>query len=329
MAKIPFTIHAHYIFELIERQAQSPVHAFVELIMNSVDAGATAVKINMQSIGEGARKSVTFKVEDDGKGFTQKSIKEYFASFGNPHEKGDAIFAQHRLGRGTLFYYAETTWRSNTFEMGVDLVSAIKNKDIEGVGFEFKRGCKKVDGCIIEGSFYKEHDETYLEQIDDIELFKKELSKAIRYLKVPVIFNGKLINQIDYSKIDTKYCQLIETETATYIIDSRKRELKVYNQGVNVKYAIFAEALFGGVVITKQNMTLNISRNEPSSDCCVWSQIQKEYKIEIEPDLLKNRADILDIYKRKTPWETFQSLIGGKIRFDILYSAELLEFIVN
>ncbi len=71
-----FSMHPDLLYSVIKNQAGSIGKAILELVMNSIDAGATRVDITLD------RRTV--KVADDGKGFTSRQeIDEFFETFGN------------------------------------------------------------------------------------------------------------------------------------------------------------------------------------------------------------------------------------------------------
>lgn len=112
-----FRMHPNLLKSVIRNQADSFSKAVLESVMNSIDAGASKVNITLD------RENLV--VIDDGKGFaSREEVDLYFEQFGTPHEAGDAVFGKFRMGRGQLFAYCKSSWRSNTFEMLVDIENA-------------------------------------------------------------------------------------------------------------------------------------------------------------------------------------------------------------
>lgn len=85
--QINFTISPKHLIEIIEGQTDGLDKAFGEVVMNSVDAGASAIHITMTNAENNI---IRFSIKDDGKGMSKKDILSYFKVFGNPHESGDA-----------------------------------------------------------------------------------------------------------------------------------------------------------------------------------------------------------------------------------------------
>ena len=109
----PFELDPEIIHHIIYSQAGSVAKALIELIMNSVDAGAGAVILEIAPEG--------FTCRDDGHGFaTHDDVKRYFGRFGTPHREGDATYGRFRLGRGQIMAHARTVWRSQRWQMEVD-----------------------------------------------------------------------------------------------------------------------------------------------------------------------------------------------------------------
>lgn len=96
--QLPFELDPQIIHHIIYSQAGSIGKAIIELLMNSVDARATAVRLSMTKEG--------FECSDDGNGFANREdVVRYFGRFGTPHEEGDATYGRFRLG-------AARSWRT-------------------------------------------------------------------------------------------------------------------------------------------------------------------------------------------------------------------------
>jgi signal transduction histidine kinase len=68
MTLINFKLHPSFIHSAIKDQASGIDKAIAELVMNSLDAGATRVDIHVNEIDE----KYHFTIKDNGKGFTQQ-----------------------------------------------------------------------------------------------------------------------------------------------------------------------------------------------------------------------------------------------------------------
>ena len=77
MTLINFKLHPSFIHSAIKDQASGIDKAIAELVMNSLDAGASRVDIHVNEIDE----KYHFTIKDNGKGFTQETIENYFEIF--------------------------------------------------------------------------------------------------------------------------------------------------------------------------------------------------------------------------------------------------------
>ena len=246
-----FKVHPDIIFKLIDSQAGSAEKALLELVMNSVDAGATEVKVEISS--------KSFRVSDNGRGFEDlRSVDEFFGTFGTPHKEGDATYGKFRLGRGQIMAFATNNWRSGEFFMGVD----VKNR---GTEYDQKTGLPFHEGCEIKGDFYDplSRSETLVTE--------RNLAEMVQYVTVPVFINGK---QCAQKQVGMKWT--FEDEDAYYQLSESKGYLAVYNLGVFVSNVSAGSYGIGGVVVTKRQLTLNMARNDVLKvKCDVWQRMTK------------------------------------------------------
>lgn len=255
-----FKIDQNILYSIIAKQAGTLQKAFLELAMNSIDAGATSIKIEFNGR--------EFSFYDDGKGFeNEEEIHKFFGTFGTPHDEGDAIYGKFRMGRGQIMAFAKNQWQSNTFFMDVD----IKNR---GIKYDFESHREFLDGCKITGTLYEEL-EPY-----EVKEFEKEFKEFIKFSQIPIYLNDELISEnLDAVKWD------IVTDDAYMQIDN-KRNLTVYNLGVKVREYTGWDIGFGGIVVSKKPLEVNFARNDIlRKSCPVWKNIQKEINA-----LLKERS---------------------------------------
>lgn len=252
-----FTIDANIIYSIISNQAGSLGKAFLECVMNSVDAGATQVDIQLTKS--------TAVITDDGKGFkSRQEIREWFGKFGFFHAEGSRKYGQFGLGRGQLWSFASTLWLTNEFSMDVD----IKNR---GLNYEVNEEDKPIVGTSIHAKFY-----TPL-TTQDILTSTNELRELCQYAPIPILINGEVIT-VDFSK--EKWTA--ETTDAYFRFSSSQRSLTVYNQGVLVRSYPAGQFGIGGVIVTKDGvrLTLNMARNDIIvSTCNIWKRIKKTIEL--------------------------------------------------
>ncbi|UDM18882.1 ATP-binding protein [Vogesella sp. XCS3] len=249
---LPFELDPQIIHHIIYSQAGSIGKAIIELLMNSVDASATAVRLTMSKDG--------FSCVDDGTGFASRDdVLRYFGRFGTPHQEGDATYGRFRLGRGQIMAHASTAWQSNRWQM-------IVNTRSMGYNYELEDLATVTPGCHITGSWY--------EPLTDAELMSavQEVRDLVRYTPVRVELNGRLITRDPHAeKWD------FEDEFAYY----RAKEdgaVSIYNQGVLVRHDPGHFWGAGGLIVSKKAIALNVSRTEILRKTCpVWKSIAKQF----------------------------------------------------
>lgn len=272
-----FNIHPAVIFSLLTKQASGVPKALLELVMNSVDAGASRIDIEINEKG--------YIVADNGRGFKDiEEIKNMFGVFGQPHVAGDALYGRFRLGRAQSYALSRTQWFTKDFCMEVDLNIEIDQQDPNiPLGYFVKEGLPYYQGCKIVGEFYRPQNvgavEDYLgldghvtpESVDQV---IPALIKLSRYVPVPVYINGHLISlNVQGAGVDV----LAETDMAYFILkplltNEQVGVVNVYNQGVYA-YQLRSKH-FKGDVVSKLAIDLNMARNEAKTDCAVANSIR-------------------------------------------------------
>jgi hypothetical protein len=250
--QLPFELDPQIIHHIIYSQAGSIGKAIIELLMNSVDARATAVRLSMTKEG--------FECSDDGNGFaSREDVIRYFGRFGTPHEEGDATYGRFRLGRGQIMAHASTIWRSNAWQMTVDTRAM-------GYSYDLEQLEHTLPGCSITGRWY--------ESLTDSELMSavQEIRDLVRYTPVSVELNGRVITRDPRTERWDA-----EDEFAWY----RAKEdgaVSIYNQGVLVRHDPAHMWGAGGLIVSKKAIALNVSRTEILRKTCpVWKAIAKQF----------------------------------------------------
>lgn len=249
--KRKFHVDQHILVSIIKSQSGSLQKAMMEAVANSMDAGAKKIEIEVTS------DKVILK--DDGRGFKSKQeIEQVFEVFGFDHSKLDRSHGRFGVGRGQLFCYGVNHWRTNTFEMEVDIeTNGVENYDLT-------EGLKPVKGVSIEIGLYAP-----LSLRDAYEL-EEAFKKLVKYSIVPVTYNGTII-----SKDPRKAKWTEETDEAWFNL-RKDGQVHLYSQGLYVDspYGLGV----GGDVVTKPGkaFALNLARNDIlKSECTVWPKIQK------------------------------------------------------
>ena len=245
---VELTAHKNLLYDVIRRQAGTLSKAILEAVMNSIDAGSTKCEIKIER--------VFASIVDDGRGFaTRQEINEFFLKFGTPHEAGDAVYGQFRMGRGQMFAFGWNKWRSNTFGMSTNVAENLK--------CELRDGLPPVKGCKVEIALYN-----HLSN-GDLHNCCEEVKSFVAYVAIPVFLNGKQVNKVlSEQKWDH------EDENA-YTRFTQTGSLKVYNLGVFVREFHSGHFGVGGTVVSKKQLKVNFARNDIMGDCKVWQQIKK------------------------------------------------------
>lgn len=248
-----FTMDDNLLLSVIKAQAGSLAKALLEGVMNSIDAGASRVDIQLSA--------TEFEIKDNGKGFSsEQEIVQWFGRFGTKHEEGDALFGRYRMGRGQLMAFAATEWRSGAFRMIVDIEKA-------GLGYSLIREAEVQPGCIVKGKLYKEQPEYRLQDT------LSTLKKLVAYMPQPVYVNGHLFGA---SPARLKAWWTFEDDFAWYRVAPETTELEIYNQGAFVDSKPAWSCGFGGVVVSKKALQVNFARNAVMEDTCpTWAAINQ------------------------------------------------------
>lgn len=292
-----FKIHPSIIRTIIHEQAGSLEKAMAELVMNSVDAGATRIDIYMN---QSAR---TFRVVDNGRGFQSLGeIEDFFETWGKPHDEEDTPkFGRFRIGRGQIMSYAATHWRSGNFGMDVDL----QGQNLE-FGYQLNVFPENQAGCTIEGKFYKH---TNVPWPSTRATYWPELKLMVRYVTVPVHLHlekdGEDIDSECITAGTSRWSD--ETEAAYFKFKPDQPELYVYNQGIFVTSFEGSKFGCGGVINSKLPLPVNLARNAIiENGNPVWKSIVDTY----------SRYFSIQITKSKTLTE----VQCKKLLHDLIYS---------
>lgn len=249
-----FHMHPDLLFSVIKAQAGTQEKAILEAVMNAVDAGAKSCTVTVDQHG--------YEISDDGKGFVSKQeIEDFFATFGTPHKEDDAIYGRFRMGRGQLFAFSTTTWRTSTFEMQVDIQKS-------GLDYILKENLPFVNGCTIVGKWYKKM------ATQELFIMIKELESLIKYMQIPVLVNGKNFS------VDPETQKWNYKEDDFFVkVNKSGNTLSVYNMGALVSHYPASKFGVAGTVVTKSALKVNFARNDVlTSECLLWKKINKKMK---------------------------------------------------
>lgn len=270
-----FTVAPSIITHLIRSQAGSCAKALGECVMNSVDAATTRIDITIDRD--------TMTIADDGHGFrTEDEITECFGVFGFDHAGHDRVYGRFGLGRGQLWNFCTTRWRTREFEMAVD----VRNR---GLDYELQKGMPDQPGLTIHADFYSR-----LTIAEETQLLR-ELEELCKYCAVPVFVNGV---QVSVDPATMKWD--IETEDA-YIRINDTGHLKVYNQGIFVTHVQAYNTGISGTLVTKRGRVLeaNMARNDIMREDPLWKKLHALCKAEANKRVVKDKTNRLTENDRK------------------------------
>lgn len=249
---LPFELDPQIIHHIVYSQAGSIGKAIIELLMNSVDASAKAVRLMVNKTG--------FECNDDGKGFaSREEIIRYFGRFGTPHKEGDSTYGRFRLGRGQIMAHASTVWYSGTWKMTVDTRTM-------GYHYELNDNQTFNQGCAISGLWYEPLSESELMAV------LQEVRDLVRYTPISIELNGHVINRDPHNERWDA-----EDDFAWYRV-KEDGAVSIYNQGVLVRHDPGHLWGAGGLIVSKQAISLNVSRTEILRKTCpVWKAIAGKF----------------------------------------------------
>ncbi len=290
-----FEADENIVAHLIFNQGNNVAKALCELVMNSVDAGARTVWLDIHSAG--------FECRDDGNGFKDRAdILTNFKRFGTPHVAGDATHGRFRLGRGQIMSFSKVTWRSGSYAMSVDV------RRTQNMSFVLAEGEAPVSGCLVAGEWYAPHarqnnaemgrnrHSLFISEDNRGETGRlpnylllgilSEVEHMLKFIDCNLILNGREIGMPSIKKAIASGRLAPwskETDTAYYQKEDTSGYLLLYSQGVLVgtftgrSPVLVGTYGFGGTITTKLPLRLNTSRTEIMLETCeVWQSVLED-----------------------------------------------------
>ncbi len=276
-------MHEKLLFDTIKRQAGTLEKANVEGIMNSIEAGGSAVYITLEVSPIGG--VATMNIKDDGRGIqNEKEVQDFFETFGTPHTEAECTtWKQFRMGRGQMFAYGKNIWRTATFRMTVDILNW-------GLEYEFESGLPFVEGCDITIELYNSPIGGY--PYPSMSSYKEAIQQQVRFVEIPVYFNDEQIN------IKPSDCNWDSTDKQAYYMFNVGTDMLVYNLGVFVQKIPASRAGMGGIVVSKEQLLINFARNDVISTCEVMQHINDVIR-ENRIKKTRQRRRTLDTWERQ------------------------------
>jgi hypothetical protein len=265
-----FRMHPKLLWDVITRQAGTLSKAGLELVMNSIDAGATRCDVTITP--------ARVMVVDDGKGFLgREEIEKFFETFGQPHEEGDATYGRFRMGRGQAFAFGRSRFFSNDHLMDVDIKPQEKAVASDGLNYQLTTLDKPVKGCRVEIDLYEK---LLPSQVDAM---ARELAKFVKFAQIPVTVNGEVVNTLPKDK---KWS--METDEAFFDLKD-SGTLEVYSLGVLVRAYPASQFGAGGTVVSRKTLSLNFARNDILSSCPMFKNITATVRKTAVKDSVKKK----------------------------------------
>jgi len=245
-------MHDALLVSVIRDQAGDLWKGVLEGVQNSIDAEASRIDITVDE--------TRVVISDDGRGFrSMREVEDWFETFGTPHEDGDAVFGRFRMGRGQLFNFGVTTYRTGEFQFVVDIEAG-------GLSYELTTGLENHPGCEVTIDLYTP------QLSNQIFHLVAEIKRAVKYVDTEIFLNGDLITS---SPASLKWNH--EDDDAYYKMDGTQT-VCLYHLGVFI-CDIPAHSLgSGGVIVAKTTLMVNMARNTVHQNCPVWTRIKRTFK---------------------------------------------------
>lgn len=268
-----FTMARELLSTVIRAQAGSLEKGLLEGVMNSIDAGAKTVRLNLTP--------TTVTLTDDGRGIqTEEELIKHFECFGTRHVEGDARFGRFRIGRAQLFCFGKNTWKTTKFKMTVDIGSG------EDYSYQLEGLLNKVKGCEILIELYKPL------TLPEMAATSDELIKYLTLMPAKIFLNGKRINKAPEERTDWT----AEDELAYYRVYASSDDatgVMLYNNGAFVREMSRKEWGVHAVVCSKVPLTLNSARTEVIyADCPYTAVIQERLRLLVAKELANSKRKL-------------------------------------
>jgi len=295
MAKNSFKATEGLLNDVMRKQSGVIQKAWLEALMNGVDANASKVIFQIDES--------TTKYRDDGDSMLQSEVERYLEQFGL---KDDDIkhkeFGKFRMGRGQIFNFGVNIWRARENYMIVSLdnesvtvqldnctttddeaIIGVNNGDytVDTSGLEYALlDAEEVDSGI---DITVQHYDPIEDLSNTLDEFKN-LAKYISWLHgVEVIVNGESLDDEPEVYEETKLAYFCEGYT------NYKTDSSVYNKGAYVDdFDLGPKSI---TIITKHDLDVTLDRTNILDHDQKWQQIQDQY-VEVVVSELEENPDM-------------------------------------
>lgn len=268
------TVGGNGAYHIVYAQAGSLEKALAEAVMNGIDAKCTRIDIDLDT--------EQVVVRDNGVGFDgEAEIERTFGTLMFDHDTAverarNRKYGKFGAGRAQMFRWCKTEWRTREFRMFVDVKA-------NGFSYDFEDGLDNIEGCQITGHFY----DALLPS--DVNRAIEGLTDQVRYEPTPVYVNGDLIT---CDPADEEWSD--ETDDAYFRFEN-SGGLRVYNMGVLVCTLPGYRYGLNGVIVSKDELLLNLSRNDiMARECKRWKRIERVLRKHSDDKVEKKKGLTVD-----------------------------------
>lgn len=292
MPKRDFKASTGLVEKVARKQSGVIQKAWLEAVMNSVDAGADHITLRIEEEWT--------DISDNGDSMTQEEVETYFEQFGLEDEDiEDKEFGKFRIGRGQIFNFGVNVWRAKQNYMVVSLddeevtVSledctteedesiievneGVYKLDTEGLGYALLDADEIDEGLSIHVQHYN--------PIEDLEDTISDFKDLVRYVSwvhdVEIEVNGETVGEEPELIEETDNAWFVEADSAY------TNRSVVYNKGAKVdSFSLGPRRL---AIISKNDLDVTLDRTDILDTDEYWQVIQDEYKAVIIQQMVED-----------------------------------------
>jgi len=289
MPKRDFQATEGLLHDVMRKQSGVIEKAWLEALMNSVDAGASEFDLQVEEHAT--------TITDDGDSMTEEQIERYFEQFGlKDDDITDKEFGKFRMGRGQIFNFGVNIWRArdnymvvslNDEETTVNLDDCTAEGDecvldqsgdtymvdTSGLGYALLGADETKPGMTIRVEHYDP-----IPRIDAAINEFKQLARYVNWLHdIRVTVNGWAVNDEPEIIHESDGVYFVEADDTYYTTSP------VYNKGAYVDDFDLGPRRMA--VITKYDLDVTLDRTDILETDQYWQEIQSQYTQIVESRL--------------------------------------------